>query len=160
MDHVSKCVRSKIMSLVRSKGNRTTEAALGKRLWAAGLRGYRKQWPVRGKPDFAWPRLKLADFVDGCFWHGCPCKKLPRENRGFWRKKIAANQLRDRRVSQFLRKLGWSVIRIRECKVHAEASLRRIVNILEVRRSLTPPSADTNRAPSTHRAGGSRRAGR
>ena len=67
MDHVSKEVRSKIMAAVRSKGNRTTELPLGRLLWAAGLRGYRKHWPVEGKPDFAWPGLKVAVFVDGCF---------------------------------------------------------------------------------------------
>jgi DNA mismatch endonuclease Vsr len=85
MDHVSKEVRSKIMATVRSTGGRTTELALGRLLWAAGLRGYRKQWPVAGKPDFAWPALKIAVFVDGCFWHGCTrCKYLPRTHTKFW----------------------------------------------------------------------------
>ena len=72
MDHVSQEVRSKIMATVRSKGNRTTELRLARLLCEAGLRGYRRQWPVDGKPDFAWPGLKVAVFVDGCFWHGCP----------------------------------------------------------------------------------------
>ena len=71
MDHVSKQVRSKIMAAIRSRGNVTTELSLGKLLWAADLRGYRKHWPVAGKPDFAWPGRKVAVFVDGCFWHGC-----------------------------------------------------------------------------------------
>ena len=79
MDHVRQ-VRSKIMAAVHSRGNTTTEAPLGKLLWAAGIRGYRKHWPALGKPDFAWPGRKLPIFVDGCFWHGCSCKYLPRTN--------------------------------------------------------------------------------
>jgi DNA mismatch endonuclease, patch repair protein len=75
MDRFSKEHRSRIMASVRSRGNRSTEVALGKLLWSAGLRGYRKHWPIEGRPDFAWPQLKIALFVDGCFWHGCPyCK--------------------------------------------------------------------------------------
>jgi DNA mismatch endonuclease (patch repair protein) len=78
MDHVSKEIRSRIMAAVRSRGNTTTELPLAKLLWNAGIRGYRKHWPVAGRPDFAWPGRKVAVFVDGCFWHGCRCKYLPR----------------------------------------------------------------------------------
>ncbi|MEI9813054.1 MAG: hypothetical protein WDO18_10480 [Acidobacteriota bacterium] len=56
--------------------------ALGRALQLAGLRGYRKHWRVRGRPDFAWPGRRLAIFVDGCFWHGCEWKKLPANNAG------------------------------------------------------------------------------
>jgi DNA mismatch endonuclease (patch repair protein) len=135
MDHVSKQVRSKIMATVRSKGNRTTELALARLLWAAGLRGYRKQWPVDGKPDFAWPGLKVAVFVDGCFWHGCTqCKYLPRTHTSFWRDKIETNQRRDRRVAGRLRRAGWKVIRIKECRVRRESTIRRIAAALAERR--------------------------
>ncbi|MFN0100949.1 MAG: very short patch repair endonuclease [Bryobacteraceae bacterium] len=135
MDHVSKEVRSKIMAAVRSKGNRSTEIALGKLMWAAGLRGYRKQWPVAGRPDFAWPGRKIAIFVDGCFWHGCPkCKSLPRTNRAFWRNKIETNQERDRRVTRGLRREGWAVIRVWECAVRTARTLARIGKILAERR--------------------------
>jgi DNA mismatch endonuclease (patch repair protein) len=127
MDHVPKEVRSKIMAAVRSRGNATTELPLAKLLWAAGLRGYRKHWPVAGKPDFAWPGRKVAVFVDGCFWHGCVCKTLPRTNREFWRNKIENNQRRDQRVSRSLRRDGWTVIRVKECAVRKPSSLARIV---------------------------------
>ena len=127
MDHVSKAVRSQIMRSVKSKGGRSTEAALGKLIRGAGLSGYRKNWRVEGKPDFAWPKRKLAVFVDGCFWHGCSCKKLPKSNTAFWTSKIEANQVRDRKVSAGLRRIGWRVIRIRECRVKKPASLARIV---------------------------------
>src|SRR3984885_924592 len=136
MDHVSVDVRSRIMASVRSKGNRTTELALGRILWADGLRGYRKHWPIIGRPDFAWPSLKVAVFVDGCFWHGCSCKYLPRSNKKFWREKIEANIRRDSRVSQRLRRAGWSVVRVRECKVGSNATISRIRSVIANRKTL------------------------
>ena len=103
------------MAAIRSRGNATTELPLGKLLWAAGLRGYRKQWKVAGKPDFAWPGRKIAIFVDGCFWHGCAkCKYLPRTNSEFWRNKIETNRARDKRVTRQLRNQGWTVLRFWE----------------------------------------------
>jgi DNA mismatch endonuclease (patch repair protein) len=133
MDHVSKEVRSKNMAAVRSKGNLSTEIALGKLLWAAGLQGYRKHWPVIGRPDFAWPGRKVAVFVDGCFWHGCPCKNMPATNATFWRNKISRNQRRDRRVDRQLRKEGWEAVRVWECAVGRAETLSRIKRILAKR---------------------------
>ena len=130
MDHVTKRVRSKIMAAVHSRGNTTTELPLRELLWAAGIRGYRKHWPVAGKPDFAWPGRKVAVFVDGCFWHGCRCKYLPRTNTAFWRNKIETNKRRDRRVAQSLRREGWTVLRIKECAVRKASTLARIVRAL------------------------------
>ncbi|PKO19412.1 DNA mismatch repair protein Vsr [candidate division BRC1 bacterium HGW-BRC1-1] len=61
------------------------------------------------------PRLRLAVFVDGCFWHGCPKHfKLPASNHDFWQKKFEANRLRDRLVNRTLRAKGWRVLRIWE----------------------------------------------
>jgi DNA mismatch endonuclease, patch repair protein len=114
------------MAAIHSRGNTTTELPLAKLLRAAGLTGYRKHWSFAGKPDFAWPRRKVAVFVDGCFWHGCRCKYLPRTNTEFWRSKIETNKRRDRRVSQTLRRQGWSVVRVKECAVHKPATLARI----------------------------------
>ncbi len=118
------------MASIRSRGNTTTELPLGKLLWAAGIRGYRKHWRAEGKPDFAWPGKRVAVFVDGCFWHGCPCKALPRTNTEFWRSKIEKNKLRDRRVSRALRQDGWIVIRIRECMIHRPSVLARVLRAL------------------------------
>jgi len=131
MDHVTKEARSKIMAAIRSRGNTTTELPLAKLLWAAGIRGYRKHWPVAGKPDFAWPGRKVAVFVDGCFWHGCRrCKHLPRTNTEFWRNKIDTNKRRDRRVTQSLRRKGWTVLRIKECVVRKASTLARVARAL------------------------------
>jgi DNA mismatch endonuclease, patch repair protein len=132
MDTVPKEIRSKIMASVRSEGNRTTEVVLGKLLWTAGLRGYRKHWPVARKPDFTWPGRKIAVFVDGCFWHGCAkCKSLPTSNVEFWKNKIETNRKRDRRITRRLRRQGWKVVRIWECCVNRPSSLRRIANLVE-----------------------------
>jgi DNA mismatch endonuclease (patch repair protein) len=135
MDNVSKQERSRIMASVPSRGNRTTELALGKELRAAGLRGYRKHWPVEGHPDFAWPKLKVAVFVDGCFWHGCTrCRSLPHTNRQFWKHKIDNNRQRDRRVNRRLRYLGWCVLRVRECAVSAPGAVSRIARAVTGRK--------------------------
>src|ERR1035438_7526928 len=131
VDRVSKEIRSRMMSSVRSRGNRSTEQVLGRMLCEAGLRGYRKHWHVDGRPDFAWPGIKVAVFVDGCFWHGCRrCKDLPRTNAKFWRDKIEANQRRDRRVTRSLRRGGWTVVRVKECELLRPITLRRIAAAL------------------------------
>ncbi|MBI2680024.1 MAG: DNA mismatch endonuclease Vsr [Candidatus Solibacter usitatus] len=137
MDKYSPAVRSRMMSAVPSRGNRSTEQAMSTELRSAGLVGYRKHWPIAGKPDFAWPGLKVALFVDGCFWHGCPtCSRPSKSNVSFWEKKVRENQQRDKRVARCLRRDGWSVVRIRECKVRAVASLARIQRMLDKRKAL------------------------
>jgi DNA mismatch endonuclease (patch repair protein) len=70
---------------------------------------------VFGKPDFIFRAAKLAVFVDGCFWHGCPKHATkPKSNRSFWATKLSRNKARDVVVTRTLRKLGWRVIRIWE----------------------------------------------
>jgi len=105
------------MSRVRSSGNQTTEQRLASLLRRAGLTGWRRHWPLPGKPDFVWPKAKLAVFVDGCFWHGHTCGKnvTPKTNAASWRKKIERNQARDREVTRALRRLAWTTVRIWEC---------------------------------------------
>lgn len=123
------------MSAVRSRGNRTTEVALGRMLCSAGLRGYRKHWKAEGHPDFAWPGLKVAVFVDGCFWHGCPrCNESPKTNAAFWATKIDTNRRRDRRVNARLRRDGWIVLRVWECLMGPSA-VKRIAAAVGLRRA-------------------------
>ena len=65
------------------------------------------------KPDFVFQKLKVALFVDGCFWHGCPKHGTkPKTNAKFWRDKIAGNMARDKKVNRLLRAKGRAVIRI------------------------------------------------
>lgn len=127
MDRVSKETRSRIMASVRSRGNRSTELAMAKILRFAGLKGYRRHWNVVGKPDFAWPSRKVALFVDGCFWHGCPrCNRPSKSNLTFWQSKVANNRQRDIRVARWLRRNGWRVLRVWECAVTRPVTLKRI----------------------------------
>jgi DNA mismatch endonuclease (patch repair protein) len=112
-DVFSRSKRSEIMSLVRSKGNRATEIALIKTLRLHRIAGWRRCARVFGSPDFVFPKHRLAVFVDGCFWHGCPMHATqPSSNRAFWKKKLARNKARDRLVVGKLKQRGWGVLRI------------------------------------------------
>ena len=115
-DIFSREKRSEVMSRIRGRGNKDTELALVKLFRQHHITGWRRHQSVFGKPDFIFPKLKVAVFVDGCFWHCCPkhCN-MPANNRPFWKKKLAANKARDCRVNRTLRQTGWRVIRIWEC---------------------------------------------
>ena len=124
-DVFTKAKRSAVMARIRSRGNKGTELALARVFRALGITGWRRQLRIRHspfgirnfqvRPDFVFPKLRLAVFVDGCFWHGCPKHATqPKGNAAFWRKKFAANQTRDRLVTRTLRRAGWRVLRIWE----------------------------------------------
>jgi DNA mismatch endonuclease, patch repair protein len=74
------------------------DVALRRRLHAAGLRFRIHPRDLPGRPDIALTRAKMAVFVDGCFWHGCPAHGvLPKHNREWWLQKLRANSERDSR---------------------------------------------------------------
>jgi DNA mismatch endonuclease (patch repair protein) len=94
-------------------GNMNTELVLATRLRKYGISGWRRHQRLFGNPDFIFLRAKLAVFVDGCFWHGCPKHATqPASNRVFWRRKLARNKTRDQLVNRALRQRGWTVLRI------------------------------------------------
>lgn len=129
-DVFSKSKRSEVMSRIRSRGNQATELALAKLFRRHKITGWRRNQKVFGKPDFIFPKHKLAVFVDGCFWHGCPKHGTqPKGNAAFWRKKISRNQIRDRLVTRTLRKAGWRVIRIWEHELTRKHQTRRLRRI-------------------------------
>jgi len=113
MDIFTKEKRSDVMSKIRSKGNKETELRLMELLQERGIRGWKRGSKITGHPDFVFPRARLAVFVDGCFWHGCPkhCR-LPSTRKKFWHGKIATNKKRDRDVTRALKEQGWNVLRI------------------------------------------------
>ena len=103
------------MSRIKGKGNKDTELAMIQILRSHHISGWRRNQAVLGKPDFVFPKQKVALFVDGCFWHGCPKhSNIPKNNRSFWKKKLQGNQVRDKYVSRELKKMGWRVIRVWE----------------------------------------------
>ena len=113
MDKVSKATRSRIMSRVRSTGNKTTEARLRAYLASSRVKG----WKLRpsepdGKPDFVFEAARLAVFVDGAFWHGAPgFTRFPKSRVDYWKRKIQRNKQRDIEVTRRLRAKGWAVLR-------------------------------------------------
>ena len=116
MDVVNKRERSKMMSAIRSQNNRSTEMAFLEVLGQSKLRGWRRQYKVFGKPDFAFPEGRVAVFLDGCFWHCCPkCSTKPKSNHIFWINKLSRNQQRDRKVNRKLSESGWKIFRLWEC---------------------------------------------
>ena len=115
------------MSLQRPRDTRP-ELALRSSLHAAGYR-FRVSYSVpelrRCSIDIAFPRRRLAVFVDGCFWHSCADHgSRPKANADRWAAKLEANRERDRRVDQHLRDRGWVVLRIWEHEDSHTASAR------------------------------------
>jgi DNA mismatch endonuclease (patch repair protein) len=122
------------MSRILSRGNKETELALAAVFRRHRISGWRrhvlirvpplpypllhkpvKEREFRVRPDFVFRTERVAVFVDGCFWHGCPkhCNQ-PANNREFWRRKLAGNRARDALVSRTLRRAGWRVVRVWE----------------------------------------------
>jgi DNA mismatch endonuclease (patch repair protein) len=111
----SKAKRSKVMGLVRSNGNKSTELRLIAIFRELGITGWRRNQELPGKPDFVFRTRKLCVFVDGCFWHGCPkCYRRPASNQNYWDAKIQRNKARDQEVDNELRARGWRIMRIWE----------------------------------------------
>jgi DNA mismatch endonuclease (patch repair protein) len=113
----------------RSRDTRP-EILLRSRLHRAGLRFRVQIRPVpalRRTADIVFTRARVAVFVDGCFWHGCPAHYvLPATNWGYWSSKVVGNVARDRSTDQALAEAGWKVLRIWEHATldEAEAAIR------------------------------------
>lgn len=125
------------MQRVRQK-NTSVELELRRGLHARGLR-FRIQVPVLTKPrrvaDVALSGLRVAVFVDGCFWHGCPLHATwPKANAEFWRAKILANRKRDGDTNERLRAEGWTVVRVWGHEPSKQAA-KRIAMIIEKRKA-------------------------
>lgn len=87
----------------------------------------------RVRPDFVFPRLRVAVFVDGCFWHGCPKHATwPKTRAAFWKAKIEGNRARDRRVNRELRKRGWTVVRVWEHELNRNDEARLIRRLFRI----------------------------
>ncbi len=114
-DVFTKKKRSQVMAAIRSRGNKDTELKLAAILRAVGITGWRRHQPLPGKPDFIFRRERLAIFVDGCFWHGCPKHgRNPDTNRSYWLPKLQRNRQRALEVTRSLEKPGWRTLRIWE----------------------------------------------
>lgn len=109
--------RSNIMQKVRSKGNKSTELKLIEVFREMGITGWKRNYPVKGHPDFVFLKKKIAVFVDGCFWHGHDCRNTrPADNQEYWQKKRERNIRHDKEVTELFESRGWRVMRIWECE--------------------------------------------
>ncbi|MBR3571027.1 MAG: DNA mismatch endonuclease Vsr [Oscillibacter sp.] len=121
--------RSEIMSRIKSNKNKSTELRLIELFKQYHVTGWRRNYPVKGKPDFVFLSKKIAVFADGCFWHGHDCRNTrPSENSGYWEKKRERNMARDKAVTEMFEARGWKVARIWECelkKKNQEALVRK-----------------------------------
>ncbi len=127
-DILSRRRRSALMAKIKGKGNAATELKLVALFRRHGIAGWRRGSRLPGRPDFVFPATRVAVFVDGCFWHGCPRHGTwPKQNAAFWRKKILRNRARDREVGRELRARDWRVLRIWQhaLRVRDEAALVR-----------------------------------
>ncbi len=126
MDNLSPSDRKKNMTNIKSTGSKSTELKLRSSLAGAGISGFtlnHKDLP--GKPDFVFLEKRVAVFVDGCFWHGCPrCYKKPKSNQAYWEKKYQSNKSRDLRVDKLLKQDRWKVLRIWEHQLKDVGSVR------------------------------------
>lgn len=129
----------------RKKYGTEPELVLRRALHAIGCR-YRLQIPLaKGcRPDILFPRARVAVFVDGDFWHGCPAhgrRTFSGPNAALWHQKLARNRERDRRATKLAKALGYHVVRIWECEVRDDPhrAAERIAKIVDDNRHRLEP---------------------
>jgi len=133
----------------QSSRDTAPEVAVRRLLHAEGLR-YRVNVPVPGIPrrtiDIVFPKAKIAIFMDGCFWHGCPEHATqPKSNAEWWRNKLDKNMARDRETTEHLRVAGWSVHRFWEHESAQDIAQRIVTDVAKSRTHA--PHGDEIRAP-------------
>lgn len=124
--------RSYCMSMIKGT-NTKPEILLRKALWRNGFR-YRLNYKLSGNPDLTFPARRIAVFVDGCFWHGCPRHMTkPKKNSSFWETKLRKNMERDKEVNRILAGMGWNVVRIweHEIKADIDSVVQKLICILQ-----------------------------
>lgn len=136
--------RSEIMRKIKSKKNKSTELRLIEIFRQNHITGWRRNYPVKGHPDFVFLRSRIAVFVDGCFWHGHDCRNTrPANNEEFWRKKQERNRQHDQDITAYFENRGWTVIRIWECELKRKNQEKALLKITEHLKGKEIASADT-----------------
>lgn len=122
------------MRRIKSNKNKSTELRLIEVFRENHIIGWRRNYPVKGHPDFVFLDRKVAVFVDGCFWHGHDCRNTrPSDNQDFWNKKREKNIKHDREITKRFADRGWIVLRIWECelkKKNRELLISRLQDVL------------------------------
>lgn len=123
--------RSEIMRKVKARGNKSTELRLIEIFQKNRITGWRRNYSVKGHPDFVFLNKKVAIFVDGCFWHGHDCRNTrPEDNKDYWQKKRERNIRHDEEINALFISRGWLILRIWECELKKknEADLIKKLN--------------------------------
>lgn len=129
----NKETRSYNMSMVKGK-NTKPEILVRKFLHAQGFRFRLHSKNLAGKPDIILPKYKTIIFVNGCFWHGhkgCKYFTVPKTNTDFWLNKINGNITNDNRVINVLKKQGWKIIVVWECKLKKDNSHKTLTALVK-----------------------------
>jgi DNA mismatch endonuclease (patch repair protein) len=128
------------------------ERALRSALHRLGLRFRVHVRPVPGLPrraDVIFPRARVAVFVDGCFWHGCPVHGTwPKANAEWWRAKIESNRARDADTDRRLTEAGWTVVRVWEHE-DPDGAARQVAGLVK---GVLPPRRESSRRPGAPRS--------
>ena len=132
MDIVSPAQRSRMMGRIKGKDSRP-ELMVRRSAHALGFRFRLHQRRLPGSPDLVFPRLKLAIFVHGCFWHRhaeCRHAYTPKSNVDFWVRKFENNTVRDKKVREELEGRGWRVAVIWGCETCDVVALRKTLGAI------------------------------
>jgi DNA mismatch endonuclease (patch repair protein) len=122
--------RSEIMKSVKSRNTKSTESRLQAIFIKNNITGWRKNYSVKGHPDFVFLKSKIAVFVDGCFWHGHDCRNTrPSDNAEYWRAKRERNQKHDKEINDLFVKRGWTVLRIWECELKKKNEEKLLIKL-------------------------------
>lgn len=122
-DVFEKDKRSQIMRSVKSSGNKSTELKLITFFNLHRITGWKRNYKVKGHPDFVFIKKRIAIFVDGCFWHGHDCRNTrPSANADYWNQKRKRNKEHDKEITLRFTNRGWRVIRIWECELKKKNS--------------------------------------
>ena len=143
-DVFTKRKRSDIMRRVKSNGNKSTELRLIEIFKGNNIVGWQRNYPVKGRPDFVFPKHKVAVFVDGCFWHGHDCRNThPVEHKEYWQKKRERNAKRDHEVTTLFEARGWTVLRIWECEL-TKKNQERLFKKIEIIKNMINRTGEMN----------------
>jgi len=148
---------SSLAALARMKSARrrdtAPEVALRARLHRMGLRYFVDRAPLPGahrRADVVFPRAKVAVYLDGCFWHGCPDHGTqPKANAAWWAAKIDANRRRDTDTDQRLARAGWTVLRFWEHE-DPDGAAQAVQGAVARQRAAAAPRHGADRVPTWH----------
>lgn len=115
--------RADIMQQIKSKMNKSMGLRLIEGFKHTGTTDWRRNYPVKSHSDFVFPQIKIAVFVDGCFWHGHDCRNTrPVNHQEYWQKKRERNMKHDKEVTAMFEARGWTVMRIWECELKKKSA--------------------------------------